>query len=242
MRHVHAGNGAARSPRCPHPTERFMPLRVALPGAGLAVFLFGGGGTPPSGWAAVKREKRHGGYYENRSGQRNRDTRQDAGAAPDARPRGENPPAGWAGRAGGGEHCRPRPRRLGAAGPRGGLRGLEHKEILRDGDAPASAGVCLAAGADLKVRAKYGSTPLHYAAGLTATPAVIVALITAGADLKARDKYGRTPLHRAAGSNRTSSVIVTLLDAGADPKARTADGRTPWDVAQGNAALKDTAA
>ena len=101
---------------------------------------------------------------------------------------------------------------------------------------------CLAAGADLKVRAKYGSTPLHYAAGLTATPAVIVALITAGADLKARDKYGRTPLHRAAGSNRTSSVIVALLDAGADPKARTADGRTPWDVAQGNAALKDTAA
>jgi hypothetical protein len=59
---------------------------------------------------------------------------------------------------------------------------------------------CLSAGADLKVRAKYGSTPLHYAAGLTATPAVIVALITAGADLKARDKYGRTPWDVAQGN------------------------------------------
>ena len=85
-------------------------------------------------------------------------------------------------------------------------------------------------------------TPLHYAAGATTTPAVISALLAAGADLTAQDENGRTPLHWAARATTTPAVISALLAAGADPKARTKAGQLPWDLAQDNAALKDTAA
>ena len=54
---------------------------------------------------------------------------------------------------------------------------------------------CLQSGADPKARHKDGVTPLHWAAGLNESPAIITALLDAGADLKARDKDGLTPLH-----------------------------------------------
>ena len=52
---------------------------------------------------------------------------------------------------------------------------------------------CLEAGADLEARGEEGATPLHLAAVLSETPAVVVALLDAGADPAARDAFGRIP-------------------------------------------------
>ena len=74
----------------------------------------------------------------------------------------------------------------------------------------------------------------------TAAPERVQACLAAGADLTARDEYGRTPLHWAARATTTPAVITALVTAGADPTARNKDGQLPWDLAQDNAALKDT--
>ena len=50
----------------------------------------------------------------------------------------------------------------------------------------------LDAGADVKARSKYGSTPLHSAARF-GTPESIQVLLKAGADAKAETKDGKTP-------------------------------------------------
>ena len=78
------------------------------------------------------------------------------------------------------------------------------------------------------------------AAAFNKTPAVITALVTAVADPTARDEDGWTPLHWAARYTNTPAVITALLGAGADPTARNKAGQLPWDLAQDNAALKDT--
>ena len=48
-----------------------------------------------------------------------------------------------------------------------------------------------------------------------------------------------TPLYAAARFGKSENIVV-LLKAGADPKAKDQWGNTPWDLAQDNAALKDT--
>ena len=52
---------------------------------------------------------------------------------------------------------------------------------------------CLKAGARMNARNKDGATPLHRAARLSETPAVVTVLLDAGADPAARDKAGKTP-------------------------------------------------
>ena len=69
---------------------------------------------------------------------------------------------------------------------------------------------------------------------------MIAALLDAGSDPNARAEGGVTPMHWAANNNDNPAVIAALLDAGADPNARAEGGLTPWDLAQGNAALKET--
>ena len=55
---------------------------------------------------------------------------------------------------------------------------------------------CLASGADVEARDKYGFSPLHFAA-CRGSPDAIAALLAAGADTNARDESGKTPLHTA---------------------------------------------
>ena len=93
---------------------------------------------------------------------------------------------------------------------------------------------CLGAGADPNARDVFGLTPLHRAAEISQTPAVITALVNAGADPNARTErpsaYGFTPLHLAA-FGQTPAVVTALLNAGADPNARTGSGNTPLHLA-----------
>ena len=65
---------------------------------------------------------------------------------------------------------------------------------------------CIASGADLEARGKYGQSPLHWAAQ-QGKAASIKILLDAGADSNARDEFGSTPLHAA----QSSAVVSTLL-------------------------------
>ena len=85
--------------------------------------------------------------------------------------------------------------------------------------------------ADIEARNDAGSTPLHVAAAVTDTPAVIQALLDAGADTEAKSDDGHTPLHFAAAATDTPAVIQALLDAGADTDAKADGGLTPLHVA-----------
>ncbi|MXX09384.1 MAG: ankryin, partial [Synechococcus sp. SB0667_bin_8] len=51
-----------------------------------------------------------------------------------------------------------------------------------------------AAGADPNARAKGGVTPLHMAARLSETPAVVKVLLDAGADASAKTNKGKLPV------------------------------------------------
>ena len=94
---------------------------------------------------------------------------------------------------------------------------------------------CLHAGADANARDEGGVTPLHLAARLNPSDAVIRALINAGADLNLRDKTGRAPLHLAAWKNPGAAVVEALIDAGADPNEPNDRGWTPiWLAAKAN--------
>jgi ankyrin repeat protein len=73
-----------------------------------------------------------------------------------------------------------------------------------------------------------GTTDLHRAISVSASPERIDALIKAGADVNAANRYGVTPLSLAAASG-DGRVISLLLKAGASTKAANAslrDGRT----------------
>ena len=85
---------------------------------------------------------------------------------------------------------------------------------------------CLAAGVDVNAQVVSESdywgphTPLHFAAGYSANPAIITALLDAGADASAQTPRGITPLHFAAGSNDNPAIIESLVAAGAKVNAR----------------------
>jgi len=103
---------------------------------------------------------------------------------------------------------------------------------------PADVTRCLAAGADVGARDKWGRTALHYAAGL-GTAERVAALVAAGADVGARDdEYGATPLHYAARFG-TAESVAALLAAGADVGARLKDGRYAADLADDNTKVRN---
>ncbi|MEG9861526.1 MAG: ankyrin repeat domain-containing protein [Parvularculales bacterium] len=99
----------------------------------------------------------------------------------------------------------------------------------------------LGRGADINGRNKNGLTPLHGAAAVSQTPAVVELLLDHGADIEARDKVnGLTPLHVAGRFSKTPAVVEALLNRGADGAARDSAGYTPFYYARINEALKNT--
>ena len=89
----------------------------------------------------------------------------------------------------------------------------------------------IANGADIHARGVGGITPLHLAAVLSKTPAVVELLLDRGANIGARDIGGQTPLHNAALFRKTPAVVELLLDRGADIHARTVLELTPLHLA-----------
>ena len=79
-----------------------------------------------------------------------------------------------------------------------------------------------------------GETPLHRAARVIETPAVMTALIEGGADPNARDDSGSTPLHLAVAHTENPAVVTALIVGGADPNARDDSGSTPLRLAEDN--------
>jgi ankyrin repeat protein len=97
----------------------------------------------------------------------------------------------------------------------------------------------IAAGADVNVRTKAGTTALMRASEDGGIDAVR-ALIAAGADVNAKDKLGWTPLIFAVSRVPNPEVIRALLNAGADRRAKTDMGKTAFDLAGLNNKIRDT--
>jgi len=75
----------------------------------------------------------------------------------------------------------------------------------------------LAAGADMKIRYRYGQTIVHEAVD-NDNPDALQILIKAGAEVDAKDEHGKTPLFEAAGLR--PKLVPILTAAGANPNAR----------------------
>ena len=87
----------------------------------------------------------------------------------------------------------------------------------------------IAAGAEIDIRGKYHSTPLHSIAASGQTEAAEV-LLGHGAHIEAKDASGRTPLHRAANSGQKNMAGLLIIN-GADINAGDASGLTPLNIA-----------
>ena len=98
----------------------------------------------------------------------------------------------------------------------------------------AAVELLLAAGANVAAVDKENSTPLHRAALMDATPAVIsnivARLLLAGASVEAQNKHQATPLHDAANSGN-AAMAALLLEAGAPINAKGPYERTPLQLA-----------
>ncbi|HEV8268152.1 MAG TPA: ankyrin repeat domain-containing protein, partial [Thermoanaerobaculia bacterium] len=75
----------------------------------------------------------------------------------------------------------------------------------------------IGAGADLKIRYRYGQTIVHEAVD-NDNPDALQILIKAGAEVDAKDEHGKTPLFEAAGLR--PKLVPILTAAGANPNAR----------------------
>ena len=91
---------------------------------------------------------------------------------------------------------------------------------------------CLALGADVHARSEDGHTPLHRAAEVNTSTAILEALLDAGAGMQAQESNdGYTPLHIAARYSGNAEVTRILIDAGADPNATDRWGQSPLEIA-----------
>ncbi|MBC6403932.1 MAG: ankyrin repeat domain-containing protein [Hyphomonadaceae bacterium] len=96
---------------------------------------------------------------------------------------------------------------------------------------------CLAAGAEVNVRAEHGLTPLHLAADY-GDAGMIAALVKAGANIELRAELGVTPLHAAAVVGNAETVAA-LVRAGANIRTKTTSGKLPADLAEDNDKVKN---
>ena len=87
----------------------------------------------------------------------------------------------------------------------------------------------LAAGTDVNVKNKFGSTPMHKAAGRGHNKDVAELLIAKGADVNAKDDNGWTPLHHAVPDGH-KEIAELLIAKGGDVNAKGIYG-TPLDRA-----------
>jgi ankyrin repeat protein len=85
-------------------------------------------------------------------------------------------------------------------------------------------------GADVNVKNRRGSTPLHWAIH---GEAKVRLLIARGATINVRQIEGRTPLFLAASLANSNGTLRLLLAQGANPNIATANGQTPLMVAAG---------
>ena len=107
-------------------------------------------------------------------------------------------------------------------------RRADDREVLR---------LLVDAGADIRVRGKYGDTPLHLAAARDREDLAAL-LIERGAEIDALDDSTWTPLHMAA-DRRSIAVAKVLLDHGAFVNARNSkEPRTPLNLVWGDPELK----
>ena len=88
----------------------------------------------------------------------------------------------------------------------------------------------LAAGTDVNVKNKFGSTPMHKAAGRGHNKDVAELLIANGADVNAKDDNGWTPLHHAVPDGH-KEIAELLIAKGGDVNAKGIYG-TPLDHAE----------
>ena len=82
----------------------------------------------------------------------------------------------------------------------------------------------IAKGADIKVKNRRGSTPVHWAIHDLSK---VNLLVTNGADVNAKQVQGRTPLYFAAMLGNGTQTMRLLLNKGADPNLGTVNGQTP---------------
>ena len=87
--------------------------------------------------------------------------------------------------------------------------GLTPMFMLRD---PELIELALAHGGKLDVKAKDGSTPLHWAAR-AAPDAIVELLLDRGADIRAKDRKGKTALAYAKALGKYGKTTVALLSA-----------------------------
>ena len=88
----------------------------------------------------------------------------------------------------------------------------------------ASMKLLLDSGADVNVKNRRASTPLHWAIH---DEAKVRVLIERGAAINAKQADGRTPLYQAASLGKGNAILRLLLENGGDPALSTAAGQTP---------------
>lgn len=81
-----------------------------------------------------------------------------------------------------------------------------------------------------------GTTPLHRAIAISASPAVVAKLLAHGAKADATDTGMRTPQHLLAEGKRSlrdkTAILAALLGHGANLQARDGWDRTPREAAE----------
>ena len=97
--------------------------------------------------------------------------------------------------------------------------------------APSEVQRCLERGRDPNERSARGWTPLHLAAGYSASWQIVEMLLANGASPASSAGSGLTPLHLAARGATDPEIISVIVDAGVSPNIKTESGWTPLHLA-----------